>query len=477
LDAASIAEGALATSPAIAAEALRRVQSPAAESVLLKGLAAGDPFVQQAARDGLRQALNHKRLVALLKNDDPSVRRGALLVLREAGGPSVEAVNAGLADSDPSVRFVAVQWVGEERLERFRVGLREGLSSGSATRQLFEAYLVALERLDGTLRDARDEQAGEGYIAALVADPKTPASVLLRGLRMLRPDHPALSLKRLVGLVASADPGLRLEAVRTLRDRPENERFDHLVRLAENPSEPVSLRAEAVIGLAADAERRKETLLTLAEGNDSILRHEALRSLRGVTLTQAENERAARFGRIDHEAASLLGFLSGPNAGQELPSEEPLAAWVARLEGLADPASGERVFFHPKGPGCYRCHTIDGRGGRGGPDLSVTPRTLTRERLIESVVSPSKEIAPQFVTWLVARSDGTVFTGVLLDQSVDGVATYVDALGREIRVKSADITDRRPQTTSIMPADLARLMTAREFRDLVAFLQGRGAGR
>ena len=36
---------------------------------------------------------------------------------------------------------------------------------------------------------------------------------------------------------------------------------------------------------------------------------------------------------------------------------------------------------------------------------------------------------------------------------------------------------RRRQAASIMPSDLAHLMTDQEFRDLIAFLRDRGAGR
>ena len=69
-----------------------------------------------------------------------------------------------------------------------------GLERG--TKNLFEATLAALEQLDGKARP-QDEVSGEDYVAALLSDPRTPATVLERGLRMLRPSHPALTLARL----------------------------------------------------------------------------------------------------------------------------------------------------------------------------------------------------------------------------------------------------------------------------------------
>ena len=152
------------------------------------------------------------------------------------------------------------------------------------------------------------------------------------------------------------------------------------------------------------------------------------------------------------------------------PAQDQSRAWLNRLEGPADAEAGERVFFHSKGPGCYRCHQVDGRGGRVGPDLSRLAKGMDRRRLVQSILQPSLEIAPQFVAWSVARTDGTVFTGVLVGESPEGKLTFADAEGRLIEVKPSDIEERKSQTTSIMPDNVAQDLTTQEFRDLLAFL-------
>jgi len=464
-------------SPLVRAEHLRRFGYDSGNTTALNrnvaALSAPDPFLRQAARHGLKQAVGPGYLESLFGDGTPAERREALLFMREGGGDPDKVLPAALKDADPEVRFVAIRWAAEERLTKYRDDLRAGLASGSVTRQLFEAYLAALERLDGKSRVATDEQAGEGYVAALVADPKTPTAVLSRALKVLRPDHPALTAARLKAFLKSGDPAVRLEAVRTLRDGSWPGRFALLAIVAGDREEPTALRAEAVVGLADDAGARRGLLLGLAEGGDRVLRHEALRSLRGLPLTPAENDRAAAYGRQEPETTALLAMWSVPKDPQP-GKPEPLAAWLARLEGPADPEAGERIFFHPKGPGCYRCHEVDGRGARVGPALSTAAASLTRERLVESILDPSKEVAPQFVAWSVARKDGSVFTGTLVEESASGEQIYADAKGERIAVKASDVEERRPEAASIMPADLARRMTPQEFRDLIAFLR---AGR
>lgn len=467
-------------SPLVRAEHLRRFGYEGGVQAFLEWAVATfsdtDPFLRQAARYGIEKSVGPDFLEGLVKTGTPAERREALLGVRAQKGNPDTVLPSALRDSDPDVRFLAIEWVAEQRFEKYRNAIEEGLKSGSMSRRLFEASLAALERFQGPSKDSHDELAGESYVAALVADPKTPDEVRRRALRMLRPDHPALQGDRLIGFVSSKDPLLRLEAIRTLRDGNLKDRYEQLSRVAADDRQPVPIRAEAVVGLAQDAEARKGLLLSLTEGADDTLRHEALRSLRGVKLSADEVERAARLGRQDAETAALLAFMDGPKASTKSPADEPLADWLSRLEGPGDASAGERIFFHPKGPGCYRCHQVDGRGGRTGPDLSTTPAALTRERLIESIVLPSKEVAPQFVAWLVSTRDGTVFTGTLLEESATGEQIYADAEGRIRVVKAEDVEERKAQTASIMPADLARLMTLDEFRDMLAYLTSR-AGR
>ena len=116
---------------------------------------------------------------------------------------------------------------------------------------------------------------------------------------------------------------------------------------------------------------------------------------------------------------------------------------------------------------------MDGRGEAVGPDLSRIGAAMNREKLIESILEPSKEIAPAFVTWLVTIRDGKQHIGVIVGEGFDSTLTLADAQGKRSVLQITDIEDRVAQKTSIMPADLQGQMTRREFADLLAFLEGR----
>lgn len=458
------------------AEALRCADSVASEPDLLAALHEPDPFLQQAARMGLRRIKDDDQLFSMAASRDSAVRLACLLILRESPyARAREALPRFLRDPDPEIRFAAVQWIAEAGLQQYRPQV-ESLLAGSGTRDLFEGCLAALELLDRAAhhaaapRDPNQEIAGEEYVVRLLLADATPTAIRARALRMLRPNHPALSLDRLKGWMASPDETVRREAIRTLRESGLAGSDATLCELAADDALPAALRAEAVLGLSGQRPEETELLLALAEGNDPMLRGEALRSLRKVVLTDDQRSRLESLAERDPAMGKLVDrVLHSTSASLAAPAADT-AVWLRLLEGAGDAASGERVFFHPKAAGCYRCHQIDGRGGRVGPDLTTAARSLDRRRLIESIVQPSKEVAPQFVAYTLATNDGRVLTGLLLGEAADGSQTYADAEGRLFTLKADEIDQRQPQAKSIMPDDLVGTLTLQEFRDLLAFL-------
>ena len=152
------------------------------------------------------------------------------------------------------------------------------------------------------------------------------------------------------------------------------------------------------------------------------------------------------------------------------PRPKTEAQWRRVLDSKGDAESGERIFFHPRGPRCFACHRVDGRGAAIGPDLSYVGRSTSREKLIESILVPSKEIAPQFTSWHVATRDGKVRLGMIVEEGPNSTVTLADNQGKLETIHRTQIEERHPLASSIMPDNLQELMTVQEFRDLIAFL-------
>lgn len=468
------------SSPLVRAAALRvpPTNPNAAELVRLwQAQRDSDPFVRQAAAETLaRIGLGDVDDQWRARVDASERLAFSLLARRLLGVEGQKLIPRMLEDSDPAVRFVAVQWIGEEGLTTYRQQLTETLRTRADSRLLFESCLAALERLDGVNRKPTDEVPGEQYVLRLLVDEKTPVEVRRRALRTLRPEHPGLTLEILRKQLASEDAALRLEAIRSLRDHPSPEKVELLLELSGDVARSERERAEAVMGLDPDNSNHPQArvrLLELAERGNGVLAIEALRSLRHASLVDAEWQRLSDVSKSKSMAwRELLERARTPRAVDAAAGKTD--DWLARLEGEADPEAGERIFFHPRATGCYRCHELDGRGAGIGPELTRATRSLEKRRLVESLVEPSREVAPQFVPWSIETHAGEVFTGLLFAEEVDGTQRYIDSSARVRRVKPAEIERRQPLERSIMPDGLPDLLTVQEFRDLVAFLrQGR----
>ncbi len=101
-------------SPLVRAEAMRRLADPSAKDLFSKALESDDPFVQQAAREGLRHTFAMDDMIAMAKDTDrvASQRLGLLLILRDADRPEGRALAEipGGSRPDSSLCGHSVDW-------------------------------------------------------------------------------------------------------------------------------------------------------------------------------------------------------------------------------------------------------------------------------------------------------------------------------------------------------------------------------
>jgi putative heme-binding domain-containing protein len=252
------------------------------------------------------------------------------------------------------------------------------------------------------------------------------------------------------------------------------EHSELLAQIAASQNNSANLRAEAIVGLAPDESKTRQLLVSLAGEQEPMVSHEALRSLRGCQLEAAEREALARIGARDETTAELVARVLEPDRLPALAADD-VAGWLEALRGTSgriegDARAGERVFFQ-RSATCSRCHQIAGRGGTIGPELTAASGALAEQRLVESILRPSSEIAPQFVSWTVVTTDGKSLVGALVHQEPTGEQTYADREGHLAVLSPAEIESRRPNGASIMPEGLASQLTLQELRDLVTYLR------
>src|SRR5262249_16003919 len=130
---------------------------------------------------------------------------------------------------------------------------------------------------------------------------------------------------------------------------------------------------------------------------------------------------------------------------------------------------GRKIFLDVGKSQCLKCHRLDNQGERIGPDLTGAGKRFGRIHLIESILDPSRAIAPTYDTFVLELKDGTIARGVRLTETASAL-TLADREGKKHELPLASIETRRVQPQSTMPDGLERQLSADEFVDLIAFL-------
>lgn len=350
-----------------------------------------------------------------------------------------------LADESYDIRLYAVRWIADERILALRDDVAKLLDGPLPTPQYYLAVLGAVDWLDHD-PELRNSGINDALLVRELKNEIRPPSVHALALRMLSPDDKYLTRERLQDYLRSGHGPLRLEAIHTLSQQSNLERFALLAAVARDTNQSDAIRAEAISGLAAAATEHRDVLEEIAASDNKTLADEAIRVLRLAQLQSTPQE-------------------SKPPAAD-------IAAWDALLkQESGDAESGRRLFFSAVGPRCGVCHRFDGRGGTIGPDLTNISRINSRERLLTSILQPSREIAPHFQPWTLVTTDGKTLSGLRLAKGGDdGVEPYADTTGRRFEVRSDEIESRQASPVSIMPDALETTITIADLRDLLAFL-------
>jgi putative membrane-bound dehydrogenase-like protein len=419
--AASGAAGKLAARPAI--------------EPLLKLMADPDPAVRRASLDSLR-LLREPRVVplAVAALGDRQLELAALECLAELGGPAQANAVAELAIHNPSAEVPA-----------------------AAVR-----VLTAWRDRNGVTATTRQE------LDRAVAEVHGANGILVRW--NTRGPVPAQATPMLIARLAAAGQADEPTGWRTLFAAGTEAR----VVMAPKESAKNALWL-AYTDVAVPGQTAVEFLASSSSRFQVWLNGKALHRRDQGGKFQIDSDRFA--GTLTKGINRLLVEV-GPSAGPvefhlRLRRKSAIAMHErltqAALTRAGDPEHGRKLFFDAEKALCVKCHRIGDQGERVGPELTGVGSRYSRIYLVESILEPSRTIAPSYGTLVVALKDGKVFNGVKIAES-DTTLTLADNQGQKHVLAKADIEEQQPSPLSTMPEGLEKRFTEDEFIDLIAFL-------
>ncbi len=131
-----------------------------------------------------------------------------------------------------------------------------------------------------------------------------------------------------------------------------------------------------------------------------------------------------------------------------------------------DAANGELV-FNGKG-NCSSCHMVNGQGGRRGPELTRVGNRRDADELLSDLRTPDEDLAPRWWTMRVTRADGSVISGLRMNEDTFSIRIMDDNEDLWSFTKGS-LQDYERIKTSTMPS-VNGILTDSEVDDLIAYL-------
>jgi len=142
--------------------------------------------------------------------------------------------------------------------------------------------------------------------------------------------------------------------------------------------------------------------------------------------------------------------------------------WKPYLKGDAE--AGRKLFFDEKNKAqCVKCHSVNRQGGRIGPALDRIAGRRSAEFIMESILEPSKEIEPDYETVQVVTAKGTIITGLRVNESNFNIQLREEN-GKFHSFLKSELETVTVLKKSLMPDNVAEVLTVKELHDLFAFL-------
>lgn len=138
---------------------------------------------------------------------------------------------------------------------------------------------------------------------------------------------------------------------------------------------------------------------------------------------------------------------------------------------VGDAELGKEIFWglNSKTP-CGKCHMVNDKGGKVGPDITNVAATRTVKFIIESILKPSAEIASGFEPILILTTDGKRVSGTKKGETDDSLSVAIET-GEVIKYAKSDIKKWKKMKKSIMPGNFRELLTVDDLHNVVAYLQ------
>jgi len=178
---------------------------------------------------------------------------------------------------------------------------------------------------------------------------------------------------------------------------------------------------------------------------------------RNIDAAQADALRKSPDSAIAHRARRLL---PAPSTQRTAVVE----SFRPALSLTGDAKKGHVIYQQR----CASCHRAGSEGFPVGPDL-VTVKNSGAEKLLTSILDPSREVPGNSVAYLIETKDAQSVLGLISSDTTTTI-TIRQAYGRETNIPRAKIKRMSSPGKSLMPDGLETGLSQQDIADLLQFI-------
>ncbi len=281
--------------------------------------------------------------------------------------------------------------------------------------------------------------------------------------------EPTVRAEALRTIVALNDPKLEQAVTQALSDKEKLVRVAGLDLLAkQNISKELMVNLLSNVINTRTVEEKQAALLTLGKlpvENSGKVLNELLNKMASGKLAP---DIFLELGVAIDSTKSTELIARYKEVTSKLSPDALLASYASTLEG-GDAGRGRNIFYRNQNAQCLKCHSFDDFGGNAGPRLNGVGKRLTRQQILESLITPSARLAPGYGVVTLTLKDGKSTAGILKEETATSYILKGGDQPDEVIAKT-NVTKRVDAPSSML--DMKPILSKKEIRDLVSFLSG-----
>jgi putative membrane-bound dehydrogenase-like protein len=473
---------------------------------IMTGLDDADPRIREQSIRLAESQIKHdphllESLAALASDPDPMVRLQLAFSLGEASGdPRALRALASIGTRDATSRWTraaiasAIPGRASELLEALakRPGFASEPAGGLWLDELadlagYEQKDKVPDRLFEHLSAAGLDRISSSRILLGLATGLTraggSAAALFRGASSARV---AELLTEAAHLVESARPPEERSVAIQLLGLLDVKKARALLPGLLDARQPTAVQLVALQSLSRIQDRESaQGVITRWRSMSPAVRREALESLishRDAARTLIDAIATRRIEPSEIDPSRLAQLRSHPDPATRAAARKTISSSEAAAQKRGQVALAYRPALALEGDRekgrvvfeklCSTCHQVQGRGTDVGPDLATVAHRSPDDLLLH-VLEPNREVAPNYVNYLVVTQSGRIVSGIIAEERATSIVLR-RALGATDVVPRDQIEEIASTGMSLMPEGLEKGLSQQDMADLISFLRSLG---